>query len=221
MSSRRRRSTTKARHARERHLCTCPVGVCRVLVAAGSVSDHRRCGRCAPDRRGGAAADRREVAALRRAAAGVRRQGQDHRQALDVRAARLARAEQGGAALHRAGRGQGRGAAGREPSRPRVGSVDVDAGDRARSADRAAGSLDAVLRHRFQLRGSRRARRRPVRLHAARRGGRRRRAVLEDPVDAEAEQVVAVHAVDGLDPQGQLHASRGSRTSSRTRWCGG
>ena len=32
----------------------------------------------------------------------------------------------------------------------------------------------------------------------------RRRAVLEDPVDAEADEVVAVHAIDRLDPQGQL-----------------
>ena len=29
-------------------------------------------------------------------------------------------------------------------------------------------------------------------------------AVLEDSVDAEADQVVAVHAIDRLDPQGQL-----------------
>ena len=110
-----------------------------------------------------------EVAALRRAAAGVRRQGEDHRQALDPGAPRLARAEQGGAAIHGAGRSQGRRAADRQPPGPRVGSMDVDAGDRARSAHRAAGSIDAVLRHRLQLRGSRGARRRSVRVHAARR----------------------------------------------------
>ncbi len=39
---------------------------------------------------------------------------------------------------------------------------------------------------------------------AARRRGDRRRGVLEDPVGPEAAQVVAVHAVDRLDPQGQL-----------------
>ena len=100
-------------------------------------------------------------------------------------AARRARSEQGGPAVHRAGRGQGRGAAHREPSGSRVGSVDVDAGDRARPPHRAAGSLHAVLRHRLQLRGSRGARRQPVRLpHAPRRRTVRRRGVLEDRLDA-------------------------------------
>ena len=58
----------------------------------------------------------------------------------------------------------------------------------ARAPHRAAGSVDAVLRHRFQLRRSRGARRQSVRLPAARRGDDRRRAVLADRVDAAAEE---------------------------------
>ena len=58
-------------------------------------------------------------------------------------------------------------------------------GHRARPAHRAAGPLHALLRHRLQLRGSGRARRRPVRLQAARRRTDRRRGVLEDRVEAE------------------------------------
>ena len=65
---------------------------------------------------------------------------------------------------------------------------------------------------------------------AARRGDGRRRGVLEDPVGAEGAQVVAVHAVDRLDPQGQLrvrphrelHQGRGrpaARTTATSRTC--
>ena len=59
---------------------------CFALALRLAACSRRR--RRAADRRRGAEAHRREVAALRRAAAGVRRQGQDQRQALDVRAAR-------------------------------------------------------------------------------------------------------------------------------------
>ena len=86
-----------------------------------------------------------------------------------LHAARIARTKQGGPPIRRAGRGQGRRAADRESSRSRVGPVDVDAGAAARAPHRAAGSVDEVLRHRFQLRRSRGARRRSVRLPAARR----------------------------------------------------
>ena len=142
-------------------------------LRAGSVAAVRS---RAADCRGSAAPGRVEVAAVRRAAAGARRQRQGRRQAMAVHAARIARPQQGGAAVRRAGRGERRRAADRESSRSRVRSVDVDAGAAARAAHRPAGSLDAILRHRLQLRRSRGARRRPVRLPAARRETDRRRA---------------------------------------------
>ena len=37
----------------------------------------------------------------------------------------------------------------------------------------------------------------------------------------KADEVVAVHALDRLDPQGQLRVRAASRTTSRTRSCGG
>lgn len=65
------------------------------------------------------------------------------------------------------------------------------------------GSINPVLWNRFQLRGSRGARRRPIRLcHARRRDGRGSR-LLEDSDDAE-EKPVGVFALDCLDPEGQL-----------------
>ncbi len=116
-----------------------------------------------------AKAHRCQIRALRRDAAGVRQQRGDERQAVDVRTSRITWPEQGRAALQRTARGEGRRAADREPSGPRVGPMDVDASHRAGSAHRPPGSLDALLRHRFQLRRSRGTRYRPVRLHTARR----------------------------------------------------
>ena len=68
-----------------------------VVIARGcsAAALSRQPGRRGQDCRGGAAADRIEVAALRRTAAGARRQGQGRRQAMAVHAARIARAEQG------------------------------------------------------------------------------------------------------------------------------
>ena len=126
-------------------------------------------------------------------------------------------AEQGGAALHAAGGSQRRGAADRQPSRSRVGSVDVDAGDRARPADRAAGSLDAVLRHRLQLRGSRGARRQSVRLHAARRRHRRRRRVLEDSRRRRGRRSRRSTRGRSSGSARTTTPSRGSKTTSRIR----
>ena len=139
---------------------------------AGACRSGLRARRRAKDRRGGAAANRLEVAAVRRPAASARQQRQGRGQAMDLHAAGVARAEQGGAAIRRAGRGERRGAAHRESSRSRVRSVDVDAGAAARAAHRAAGSVDPVFRHRLQLRRPRRARRQSVQLPSAGRGAR-------------------------------------------------
>ena len=116
-----------------------------------------------------------------------------------------ARRQQVGAALHGARRGQRRGAARRQPSRPRLGSVDVDAGDRARPAHRAAGSVDAVLRHRLQLRGSRGARRQPVRLRrcAARRPSTAPPCWKIESTPKETKSSQYTRSLR-LDPQGQL-----------------
>ena len=131
------------------------------------VTPRQRCdrvgGRRRPtDRRRSAEAHGRPIAAVRRAAAGVRLERKDQRQAVVVRASGIAWPEQGGPAVHRACGGQRRRTAGGQSSRSSVGSMDVDAGHRARPPHRAAGSFDQVLRHRFQLRGPRRARREPV-----------------------------------------------------------
>ena len=159
-------------------------------------------------------------AALRGPAPGIRREGQDQRQALDVRAAWLARAEQGSASVHGARRGQRHRAAGDQSSGSRVGSVDVDAGDRARPSHRAAGPLDEIFRHGLQLRGPGRARRRSVRLPA--RGRRCRRGALcwkiqSTPREAKSSQYTRslVGCAKRTTP------SRGSRISSKTRRCAG
>src|SRR5206468_7711786 len=54
------------------------------------------------------------------------------------------------------------------------------------------------------FRGSGGARRESVRLRPPRRGAGRRRSVLEDRIDSERDEVVAVHALDRLDSEGQL-----------------
>ena len=93
----------------------------------------------------------------RRPAAVLRHEQHRHREAVGVRPSRLARTEQIGVAIHGAARGQGRGAADLQPSRTRLRSVDVDARHRARPPHRLPGSIDAVLRDRLHVRGSRRA----------------------------------------------------------------
>ena len=104
-----------------------------------------------------------------------------------------------------AGRGEGRRAARRQLPGPRVGPVDVDAGHPARAPHRAAGPLDALLRHRLQLRGPRGARHGAVRLRDARRRDdrRRRRAGRSSRGRARAKssQYTSSHR---LGPQGQL-----------------
>ena len=82
----------------------------------------------------------------------------------------------------------------RELSGSRLRPVDVDAGHQPRAPDRHPGSPLALLRHRFQLRGSRGTRRRAVRLRDAGRGDARGRGVLEDRRHAACRQAVAVHA---------------------------
>ena len=111
---------------------------------------------------------------LRRTAAGVRRQRPDERQALVVRAAGIARSEQGGPALHRAAEVKG------------VALLVVNHPDRASDQwmwtpaierDRRIALQDrstGFFGHRLQLRRPRRAGRRPVRVHRVRRRDGRR-----------------------------------------------
>ena len=98
------------------------------------------------DCRGGAAENRVEVAALRRLAASARQQGQGRGQAMALHAAGVAWAEQGGAPICRACRGERGGPPDRESSRSCLRSVDVDAGAAARAPHRAAGSVNPVFR---------------------------------------------------------------------------
>ena len=164
---------------------------------------------------------RRQVVSVRRPAAVVRRQEQGDRKALAVRSRRISRTEQISAAVYLAARGQRRGAAHRQPSGSRLGSVDVDAGHRAGSPDRIAGPIDPVLWHRLQLRGSRGARRRPVRLLDARQRHHRRRRLLEDRVDPE-DRADRPSIRAGSPGSGKTTTrSPGSTISSRTKWSSG
>jgi hypothetical protein len=129
--------------------------------------------------------------------------GRDDREALDVRAPRVARAEP--VVIRFTAPPEVRGVALLIVNHPDRASDQWmwTPAHRARPPHRAAGSLDALLRHRLQLRGPRGARRRSGRLRAARRGADRRRACWKIQSTPKA-RVVAVHPVDRLDPQGQL-----------------
>ena len=151
----------------------------RVMVSSGLLAillplAARR--RRPPDCRGIAAPRARRLPALRRLARSHQRQQQGIEEALGIRPPGLLRQQQGDYPLHRTRRGEGRGAAGGEPSGSVVGPMDVDARHRPRPPHRAAGSLHAILRHGLQLRRSGGARRQPVRFQLAGRGAHRRRA---------------------------------------------
>ena len=162
-----------------------------------------RAGR-APDRAGGAAPRQIQFPALRRRARSYLRGCKSDPKILANLAPRFLRRKQSRHPLHRARGSQGRRAAGGQSSRPLQRSVDVDPRHRPRPPHRPAGSLHAILRHRFQLRRSGRARRGSIRLPLHRRGDHRRRALLAHRRAAQAKQNQPVHPLAHLDPQGQL-----------------
>ena len=120
------------------------------------------------------------------------------------------------------GRGERRGAARRQPSRTGRRTSGCGRRPSTRAAHRAAGPLDALLRHRLQLRGSRRARRGAVRLRDARRGepstaspaGRSSRARGK----TKSSQYTSSHR---LGPQGQLRVPADRELHQGRTWCGG
>ena len=138
-----------------------PVG----LLAAGPGPNCQRASEARP----------RRLRTIRRTVAGDRFRRQSFRQTLDLRSRRISWQQQSHNPLRKSGRSQRCRAPDRQPSRPRIRSVDVDARHQPRPSHRPAGPQHALFRHRFQFRRSGGTGRRSVRLLVSR----------EKPIDDE------------------------------------